>query len=67
MSKYYKILGIGLLACLMSCSEQEIVDVQSQGNRITATAVSSGSTSVFSRLGFEDKKDGVIKVAITND
>ena len=65
MSKYYKILGIGLLSCLMSCSEQEIVDVQSQGNRITATAVSSGSTSVFSRLGFEDKKDGEGGVGIT--
>lgn len=56
MKSRYKIWGIGLLMGLMSCSEQEIVEVQSQGKQITATAVSSGSTSVFSRLAFEDKQ-----------
>lgn len=65
MNRYYKILGVGLLACLMSCSEEGIIEEQSHGKIITATAVSTGSTSVFSRLGFEDKKDGEGGVGIT--
>ena len=58
MKNTYKIWGIGILMGLMSCSEQEIVEVQQQGRQITATAVTSGTSPVFSRLAFEDKKDG---------
>ena len=64
MNSYYKILGIGLLACLMSCSEQEIVEEQPQGKLVTATAVNSGP-SVFSRLAFEDKQEDGGGVGIT--
>ena len=64
MNSYYKIFGIGLLACLMSCSEQEIIEEQSQGRLVTATAVNSGS-SVFSRLAFEDKQEDDGGVGVT--
>ena len=64
MNSYYKILGIGLLACLMSCSEQEIVEEQPQGKLVTATAVNSGP-SVFSRLAFEEKQEDGGGVGIT--
>lgn len=64
MNSYYKIFGIGLLACLMSCSEQEIIEEQSQGSLVTATAVNSGS-SVFSRLAFEDKQEDDGGVGVT--
>lgn len=62
MKSLYKYMCFCLLAGLVSCSDEEPLVGQTEGQKITATAIGSEGESVFSRLGYQDEQNGGVTI-----
>ena len=62
MKRLYKYICICLLAGLVSCTDEEPLAGQTEGQKITATAIGSEDESVFSRLGYQDEQNGGVTI-----